>query len=114
MSEMSSILCIPLYREIASRHEPKGQRGTAAQDAIIPKSRSPCVPSMITDSEVKVLWGVGRDDPSEPQGEDREKVAESSGKRDLRGDGQKPDTRRDRSGRAAKEPRSSCDQRAAP
>ena len=38
-----------------------------------------CVPSMIIDLEVKVLWEVGRDDPSEPQGEDRERIAERSG-----------------------------------
>ena len=31
-----------------------------------------CVPSMTIDLEVEVLWGVGRNDPSEPQGEDRE------------------------------------------
>jgi hypothetical protein len=34
---------------------------------------------MNTDLEVKVLWGVGRNDPSEPQGEDREGFAERSG-----------------------------------
>ena len=37
------------------------------------------VPSMIIDSEVKVLWEVGRNDPSEPHGEDRERIAERSG-----------------------------------
>jgi len=59
-----------------------------------------CVPSMSTDLEVKVLWEVGRNDPSEPQGEDREKLAERSGERDLWGDEQKPDSRRSDSGRA--------------
>ena len=34
--------------------------------------RLSCVPSMNIDQEVEVLWGVGRNDPSEPQGEDRE------------------------------------------
>jgi len=34
---------------------------------------------MNIDQEVEVLWGVGRNDPSEPPGEDRERVAESSG-----------------------------------
>ena len=58
------------------------------------------MPSMIIDLEVKVLWEVGRNDPSEPQGDDREGIAESSGERDLRGDVQKPDERRDDSGRA--------------
>jgi hypothetical protein len=53
------------------------------------------VPSMTIDLEVEVLWGVGRNDPSEPQGDNREGVAESSGERDLRGDVQKPDVRRD-------------------
>ena len=38
-----------------------------------------CVPSMNTDLEVQVLWGVGRNDPSEPQGDDREVSAERSG-----------------------------------
>ncbi len=71
----------------------------------------PCVPSMTIDLEVKVLWGVGRNDPSEPQGADREGSAESSGERDLRGDVQKPDRRRRHSGRAGREPRSSRDQR---
>src|SRR5687768_3612734 len=52
------------------------------------------VPSMTLDLEVKVLWGVDRSDPSQPQGEKRERLAESSGARDLRGDEQKPDTRR--------------------
>ena len=74
----------------------------------------PCVPSMTIDSEVKVLWEVGRNDPSEPQGDDRERLAESSGERDLRGDVQKPDRRRRHSGRAGKEPRSSRDQRVVP
>ena len=55
-----------------------------------------CVPSMIIDSEVKVLWEVGRNDPSEPQGADREGSAESSGERDLWGDEQQPDMRRGR------------------
>jgi hypothetical protein len=65
-----------------------------------------CVPSMNIDLEVKVLWRVGRNNPSEPQGEDRERIAESSGERDLRGDEQKPDRRRSESGRAGKQPRS--------
>ena len=34
---------------------------------------------MNIDLEVGVLWEVGRNDPSEPQGEPREGVAESSG-----------------------------------
>jgi hypothetical protein len=34
---------------------------------------------MNTDLEVRVLWEVGRNDPSEPQGDDREGVAERSG-----------------------------------
>jgi len=55
---------------------------------------------MSTDLEVKALWEVGRNDPSEPQGDDRERVAESSGERDLRGDEQKPDMRRSGLGRA--------------
>jgi len=38
-----------------------------------------CVPSMAIDWEVQVLWEVGRNDPSEPQGENRERLAESSG-----------------------------------
>jgi hypothetical protein len=38
-----------------------------------------CVPSMNIDLEVKVLWEVGRNDPSEPQGETRERLAERSG-----------------------------------
>jgi hypothetical protein len=37
------------------------------------------MPSMNIDLEVEVLWGVGRNDLSEPQGDDREEVAESSG-----------------------------------
>jgi hypothetical protein len=53
---------------------------------------------MIIDLEVKVLWEVGRNDPSEPQGEDRERIAERSGERDLWGDEQKPDRRRGRPG----------------
>ena len=48
---------------------------------------------MNIDLEVEVLWGVGRNDPSEPQGADREGSAESSGERDLRGDEQQPDMR---------------------
>ena len=40
-----------------------------------------CVPSMLCDLEVKVLRGVGRSDPSEPQGADREGSAERSGER---------------------------------
>jgi hypothetical protein len=37
------------------------------------------VPSMTIDLEVEVLWGVGRNDPSEPQGENRERLVERSG-----------------------------------
>jgi hypothetical protein len=37
------------------------------------------VPSMNIGQEVEVLWEVGRNDPSEPQGGDRERPAESSG-----------------------------------
>jgi hypothetical protein len=37
------------------------------------------VPSMNGDLEVKVLRGVGRSDPSEPQGCERERTAERSG-----------------------------------
>jgi hypothetical protein len=33
---------------------------------------------MNIDLEVKVLWEVGRNDPSELQGENRERLAESS------------------------------------
>jgi len=51
------------------------------------------VPSVIIDLEVKVLRGVGRNDPSELQGDNRESVAERRGERDLRGDEQKPDKR---------------------
>ena len=58
------------------------------------------MPSMIIDLEVEVLWEVGRNDPSEPQGADREGSAESSGERDLWGDEQKPDSRQGDSGRA--------------
>jgi hypothetical protein len=58
------------------------------------------VPSMNIDLEVEVLWGVGRNDPSKPQGADCEGSAESSGERDLRGDEQQPDTRQADSGRA--------------
>jgi hypothetical protein len=36
---------------------------------------------MNDDLEVKVLRGVGRSDPSEPPGRDREETAESSGER---------------------------------
>jgi len=47
------------------------------------RSALSCVPSMNGDSEVEVLWGVGRSDPSEPQGEGnrtaREGGAERSG-----------------------------------
>ncbi len=56
------------------------------------------VPSMNIDLEVEVLWGVGRNDPSEPQGADREGSAERRGERDLWGDEQKPDMRRGRPG----------------
>src|SRR5688500_4684339 len=49
---------------------------------------------MTLDLEVQVLWGVDRSDPSQPQGEKRERLAESSGARDLRGDEQKSDMRR--------------------
>jgi len=38
-----------------------------------------CLPSMTIDLEVGVLWEVGRNDPSEPQGADREGGAERSG-----------------------------------
>lgn len=69
-----------------------------------------CVPSMGTGLEVKVLWGVDRNDPSKPQSGERELVAERSGERDLRGDEQKPDMRRGRQGRAGKKPQSSRDQ----
>lgn len=55
---------------------------------------------MNIDLEVQVLWEVGRNDPSEPQGADREGSAESSGEQDLRGDEQQPDMRQDDSGRA--------------
>ncbi len=58
-----------------------------------------CVPSMIIDLEVEVLSEADRSDRSEPQGADREGSAESSGERDLRGDEQESDRRRDRSGR---------------
>ena len=58
------------------------------------------VPSMNIDLEVKVLWEVGRNDPSEPQGDDREGIAESSGEQDLCGDVQESDARRGESGRA--------------
>jgi hypothetical protein len=34
---------------------------------------------MTIDLEMEVLWGVGRNDPSEQQGEDRERIAERSG-----------------------------------
>jgi hypothetical protein len=54
---------------------------------------------MTIDLEVKVLSGTDRSDRSEPQGADREGSAGSSGERDLRGDEQKPDRRRGRSGR---------------
>jgi hypothetical protein len=68
------------------------------------RMRTYCVPSMTIDSQVKVLWGGDRTNPSEPQGEGnrtgREAGAESSGERDLRGDVQKPDSRRGRPGRA--------------
>jgi hypothetical protein len=37
------------------------------------------VPSMNCDLEVQVLWGLDRGDPSEPQGDDREGIAERSG-----------------------------------
>jgi hypothetical protein len=40
-----------------------------------------CVPSMNGDLEVRVLRGVGRSDPSEPPGRDREGTVESSGER---------------------------------
>jgi len=64
------------------------------------RAHNSCVPSMIIDLEVEVLWEVGRNDPSEPQGADREGSAERSGERDLWGDEQKPDSRRGDSGRA--------------
>lgn len=53
---------------------------------------------MNIDLEVEVLWGVGRNAPSEPQGADREGSAERSGEQDLWGDVQKPDNRRGESG----------------
>jgi len=55
---------------------------------------------MNIDLEVEVLWGVGRNNPSEPQGDDREGIAESSGERDLWGDVQESDRRRGDVGRA--------------
>ncbi len=58
------------------------------------------VPSMTCDLEVQVLWELDRGDPSEPQGDDREGLAESSGERDPQGDVQQPDQRRGRAGRA--------------
>ena len=71
------------------------------------RRRVPCgpavfvrVPSMNTDLEVQVLRELGREDPSEPPGADREGSAESSGERDLRGDEQQPDLRRGGPGRA--------------
>jgi hypothetical protein len=66
---------------------------------------------MGTDLEVKVLWEVDRNDRSEAQGDERERVAERSVERDLRGDEQKSDMRRGRQGRAGKKPQSSRDQR---
>jgi len=68
---------------------------------------------MTIDLEVKVLSEADRSDRSEPQGADREGSAESSGEQDLRGDEQKPDSRRGQSGRVGKRPRSSRDQGAA-
>jgi hypothetical protein len=52
------------------------------------------MPSMNIGLEVGVLWGVGRNDPSEPQGGNRERLAEGSGVANLRGDAQKSDMRR--------------------
>jgi hypothetical protein len=69
---------------------------------------------MTLDLEVKVLWRVGRNDPSELQGDDRERVAEGSGERDLWGDGQQPDRRRSRSGERARNREALCDQDATP
>jgi hypothetical protein len=69
---------------------------------------------MTIDLEVKVLSETDRGDRSEPQGADREGSVESSGERDLRGDEQKPDTRRGQSGRVGDEPQSSRDQGAVP
>jgi hypothetical protein len=43
---------------------------------------------------VEVLWEVGRSDPHERQGGDREVDAEGSGVVHLRADEQEPDTRR--------------------
>jgi hypothetical protein len=63
-----------------------------------------CVPSMTIDLEVEVLSEADRSDRSEPQGADREGSAESSGERDLWGDEQKPDGRRDQSGRMGNGP----------
>ncbi len=65
---------------------------------------------MGTGLEVKVLWGVDRNDPSKPQGDKRERVAERSGERDLRGDEKKSDIRHGRQRRAGKKPRSFRDQ----
>ena len=74
----------------------------AVSHAIVASASRPhfSVPSMNIDLEVEVLWGVGRNDPSEPQGTDREGSAERSGEQDLRGDEQQPDMRQDDSGRA--------------
>ena len=43
-----------------------------------------CVPSMNTDLEVRVPWGVARNAPSEPQGDNHEEVAEKKLHRRLR------------------------------
>jgi len=59
---------------------------------------------MNIDLEVEVLWEVGRNDPSEPQGDVREEVAERSGERDLWGDVQESDRRRSGAGRTGIEP----------
>ena len=54
---------------------------------------------MNIDLMEEVLCGVGRNNPSEPQGADRERSAESSGERDLGDDEQKSDWMRGDSGR---------------
>ena len=45
---------------------------------------------MNIDWEVKVLWELGRNDPSEPQGDDRERITEGSGLARRGGDPQTP------------------------
>jgi len=55
MSGMSSMLCIPLYREVTSRHEPKWKRGTAARDAKVPESSFPFHFSSLRDESWATL-----------------------------------------------------------